>query len=199
MEQLDTHIAIKIQSRKHYDQLTEWLAGVGLGFTNGLQAVTATKVWDGVTRQKRKVRALIVNTQDWRIQFADNNDLNQELKDWNYLNTTDFKQAVRSAVNLRELDGAPRMYRLLKDSVECRAGTIVQEVSADGHYKVTTMELRTFPEDSDRYFREFGGICFSRKTVEDQPEWFERVFLLDEYLTESQYVEIKTNIQNGKK
>lgn len=93
---------------------------------------------------------------------------------------------------------ARRTFRLLKDSMEIKKGSLVQEACDDGNqeYRVVDIE-RAYRFDDLREYFDRPSISLTRKTVEKNPKWFVEVFqVLPEYATKE---EIKVYKKKGKK
>lgn len=194
LEQQDQQIAVKVQDRRHFDRLTDWLAERGFTFRSNTPAGV---VYDGTLKEGARIKVLVANTETWTISVASKEDLDNELSDWLVLDTSEFKELVEYEVSMKEMKKLPKSYRLIQDSAECLAGTVVAKVGGKDFYKVVTPETRTFPEDSDAAFYKNKGILYSRKTVEEQPNWFEQVYQLNQYVTKVQYLDISEQIKNG--
>jgi hypothetical protein len=78
-----------------------------------------------------------------------------------------------------------KTYKLLKDLPEHRKGLVVQEACDDGdqEYVSLTHDASIVVDDYARFFGD-NVIKFSRKAVEDQPQWFVEVFEVEpQYMT----------------
>lgn len=89
-----------------------------------------------------------------------------------------------------------RVFRLLKDSPELKAGAIAREKCDNGDQPFEVINAREYAAEDDIYL---SGWEYSRKVVLNHPEWFEEVFTLEElgYLTKAEFQKIKGFLEGG--
>lgn len=89
----------------------------------------------------------------------------------------DWHKSYTKLVTNKGENMSRRTFRLIKDSIEIKAGMLVQEACDEGNQEYRTLNMEKFMRFSDykKYFSSPSN-SFSRDTVEQSPEWFEEVF-----------------------
>jgi hypothetical protein len=175
---------VKINDKRQYGRFMQWLESNGYAWRTG-SAPTEFNPDIELKAYGDKVHAIII--EDKRLAYIRAQDpMIGELK---YMTPTEYKkvasQVGASSSNTESTVSSeptsPRTFRLLKNSVELKKGALVQEISPEREYVVTSKDMIKYPEDCQRYFSPTSLIRYSRQTVETQTDYFEEVFPSNAY------------------
>lgn len=173
---------VEVKEKRQYDRLISFLATRGY-IWKSLHTLAEYNAWEDVKQRNDRIKAIIVYPASKSIAYVRVSDISS--KDLSYITPTELKVKLnKSLQGAEEVTGSvytPRTFRLIRDTVELKAGALVQEVAPDREYIVIGREFIKFPEDCKLYFRSTSLIRFSRKTVETQKRYFEQVYPTNEY------------------
>lgn len=190
-QQDETKLAVKVQDKKHYDRLTKFLEENGFHFNGIISGQTdPATVWERFKTDGQLIKVLVVETDTSTIWAATKEILDANALDgWDFLSTEDFKKKIQQAVVTRGLSSLPKSYRLLKDTPNVLAGAVFTLRESDYRYVLSTPEHIVVNDGRT--------VSTPVDVVEQQPEWFQRVYQLNSYVTAEKYVDIQEQLKNG--